>query len=247
MTARIRCRAAIDPLASTANSTRLPSRPSRTASRRSAGVGLSRPVAPRAAGAGRRGATAWPAEGGGADGGGEVQGEGPACGRRAPTVRPNGPRAAERRPGSALAHARHGQQPGPDGAAGRNRRARRGFCGLLWTAGAGGGVLASGWPPGPLGPPGPSSGPPSGPAVRAAVRAAVWVSGLRGPGGSGPGSGSALAPAGPRRGPARPGRGRRRGRGGGGAAGPAGPRRGRPPRSPRRGRARRPARSRCAR
>ena len=104
-------------------------------------------------------------------------------------MRPNGPRAADRRPGA--------PSPTPGTVSSRARNGAVGDTGALSGASVSWrdcwddwGVLASGRPPGPLGLPGPSSGPsgpssgPSGPAG--------WP-GPPGPGGSGPGSGSELA------------------------------------------------------
>src|SRR5438477_12255230 len=83
------------------------------------------------------------------------------CGTRAPTVRPNGPRAADRRPGA--------PSPTPGTVSSRAWNGADGDTGALGGASVSGwdccddwGVLASGRPPGPLGPPGLSSGP-SGP------------------------------------------------------------------------------------
>src|SRR3989440_10248386 len=101
LTARIRCRAAIEPDASTTNSTRLASRPLWTAARRSSGRSSSRPARPRAdwCGAAARSVAARCNETSRCSGG------------RAPTTRPRRVYAIERRP-SAVA------RPGP-GTAGR--------------------------------------------------------------------------------------------------------------------------------
>ena len=145
-------------------------------------------MAPRAAGAGRGGGTARPPEGGGADGGGEVQGEGPVL--RKAGADSTAERAAGRGPTAwrALAYPRHGEQPGPERGRGRNRSARRGVGGLLGllglvgragvretagTAGAAGTVIRT----------------VIRAAARAAVRAAVWVFGAAGAGRLGAGIG----------------------------------------------------------
>lgn len=91
LTAVIRCRAPIDPLASTTNSTRLPSRPSRTASRTSSGRSRSGPVSrPRAAWCGAAARTV----------AGRCSAPTRPAGTRAPVVRPRPVRARERRPGT---------------------------------------------------------------------------------------------------------------------------------------------------
>ena len=75
------------------------------------------------------------AQRGGADGGGEVQGEWPVlreAGADGTAERPAGRGAAA---GRALAHARHGEQPGAERGRGRDRRARRGLGGLMGLLG----------------------------------------------------------------------------------------------------------------
>src|SRR4029077_1279609 len=123
---------------------------------------------------------AWGAQGGGADGGGEVQGEGPVL--RKAGAHSKGERAAGRGPTAwrALAHPRHGEQPGPERGRGRNRSARRGVGGLLGLVGlvGGAGGRAAGGDAGA-----------AGTVIRAAVRAAVWVFGAAGAGRLGAGIG----------------------------------------------------------
>ena len=75
------------------------------------------------------------AQRGGADGGGEVQGEGPVlreAGADGTAERASSRGATAR---GALTHARHGEQPGPERGRGRDRRARRSLGGLLGLLG----------------------------------------------------------------------------------------------------------------
>ena len=146
-------------------------------------------MAPRAASRIRGGGTRT-AQRGGADGGGEVQGEGPVL--REAGADSTAERAASRGPTAwrALADPRHGEQPGPERGRGRNRSARRGVGGLMGLLGRlrCAGVREAAGTAGTAG----AAGTVIRAVVRAvirAVRAVVWVFGAAGAGRLGAGIG----------------------------------------------------------